>query len=378
MSLLPRLCLILSVLASALMPLTAWPQKDQQTVLIGVLGPMTFHRGKNVRDAAQFAVDRVNQQGLQINGKNIRLELFVVDDKNELNLSVLAARAAVAAGVIGVIGPLTTDASIATIKILSDAGIAQMATSAAGRQLVQLGYRNIFQFLGHSGFTADYLADSALKVAKARRIVVFGNDTVLGVELARNFIEAVKRRHGNIVDVDKISANSSDFNSVIAKIRKHNADLVYFAGVTPQSDAFAARLRQTALQTRLLVAAGGINAGFPHKTEQYPEGTLLLGSGTPVEKAADFKRLEPAYRSQYTTEILPYSWYTYDAVMMLVQAIKLANSTNPKLLSPLLHQMKYQGQSGNVSFTADGSAVNPSYTLFRAEQGRWKVLYSMP
>jgi branched-chain amino acid transport system substrate-binding protein len=378
MSLLPRLCFIISALVTALMPLPAWSQKDQQTVLIGVLGPMTFHRGKNMRDAAQFAVDRVNQQGLQINGKNIRLELFVVDDKNELNLSVLAAHAAVAAGVIGVIGPLTTDASVATVKILSDAGIAQMATSAAGRQLTQLGYRNIFQFLGHSGFTADYLADSALKISKAQRIVVLDNDTILGIELAKNFIAAITRRHGNVVDTDKISANSSDFNSTIAKIRTHKADLVYFAGVTPQSDAFAARLRQTGLHTQLLVAAGGINAGFPHKTEQYPEGTLLLGSGTPVEKAADFKRLEPAYRSQYTTEILPYSWYTYDAVMMLVQAMKQANSTDPKLLPPLLHQMKYPGQSGNVSFAADGSAVNPSYTLFRAEQGRWKALYTMP
>src|SRR5450830_1074343 len=82
-------------------------------VLIGLIGPMSIVPGAISRDAAQFAVERINRQGLRINGKNVTLKLFIADDKNDVNLAAIDARAAVAAGVVGVIGHLTTDASMA-------------------------------------------------------------------------------------------------------------------------------------------------------------------------------------------------------------------------------------------------------------------------
>lgn len=349
-----------------------------QTVLIGVIGPMTIPRGESTRDAAQFAVDRINAQGLRIGDKNVQLKLFLADDKNDLNLAVINARAAVAAGVVGVIGHLTTDASIAAAKIYNEAGVAQLSPTAAGREFTQLGYSTVFQLLGHSEYTAQYLAETAIKVLRAKRIMLIDNDTLLGKALARGFLTAVSRQGGQVVESEKINAKSSDFNAAIAKITSSGADLVFFAGVAPQTNAFATRLRQLGLQTRLLLAGGAINPLFPRKTEEYPEGTLVLVNGNPVEKVPNFKRLEQAYREKYTSPLIPQTWFAYDAVDMLVEAMKRAGSTNPRLLSPILHQMKFNGLSGTISFAADGSLAAPPYTLYRAEQGSWKTLNTLP
>lgn len=356
----------------------AQTRDDNRTVLIGVIGPMSMPRGQSSRDAAQMAVDRINSQGLRVNGKNVTLKLFVADDKNDLNLAVIAARAAIAAGVVGVIGHLTTDASIATARIYNEAGIAQMSPTAAGREFTQLGYSTTFQMLGHSDYTAQYLAETAVKVLRAKRIMLIDNDTVLGKALAKSFTAAVARLGGIIVETDRINVRSSDFNNTMSKIRNSDADLVFFAGVVPQSIAFAARLRQLGLRTKLLLAGGAINPDFPHKTEEYPDGTLVLVNGNPVERVPDFKRLEKQYRDKYTSPLIPQSWFAYDAVDMLVEAMKRTDSLNPRLLTPALHQMKFNGLSGPISFTADGSMENPRYTLYRAEQQRWKTLNTLP
>jgi len=351
---------------------------QQQTVMIGVAAPMSMAPGQSMRDAVQFALEHINHQGLRIDGKSVTLKMFLVDDKNDPNLAVLGARAAVSAGVVGVIGHLSTDTSVAAAKVYSDAGIPQLSPTAAGREFTRQGYQTVFQLLGHSEHAAPYLAETAIKMLRAKRIMLIDNDTSLGRELARNFGTAVTRLGGNLVDTDRINFKSSDFNNAVSKIRNSDADLVFFAGVVPQSSALAARFQQIGLHTQLLLAGGAINPQFPQKSEEYPDGTLVLVQGNPVEKAPDFKRLEKEYRQKYTSPLIPLTWVAYDAVAMLVEAMKRTDSLSPSVLSVALHQMKYSGLSGSISFAADGSRDNPRYTLYRAEQKTWKTLNTLP
>lgn len=293
-------------------------------------------------------------------------------------MAVSGARAAIAAGVIGVIGHLTTETSTAAAAVYNRSGVPQLSSTAAGRSFTQQGYSNVFQMVGHSGYTGRYLAETAVKFLHAQRIMLIDNDTVLGKELASSFKTAVVRLGGVIAETDSINAKSSDFNTLIAKIRSSNPDMIYFAGVTPQSNAFSIRLRQAGLRTPLLLGGAAINPEFPNNTEEYPEGTLLMVSGNPIEKALDFKRVEKIYREKFATALIPFTWITCDAVEILVEAMKRTNSLDPAQLSPELHQMKFKGLSGTISFAADGSLENPPYAVYRAEKGRWKTVSTLP
>lgn len=302
----------------------------------------------------------------------------MIDDKNDPNLAILSAHAAVAAGVIAVIGHLNTDASIAAAKIYNDAGIPQLTPTAAGRKLTQLGYANMFQMLGHTGYTGQYLADIACHVLHAQRIMLIENNAIFDQELGKNFTDALHNGGQRVVETDSINIKKSDFNSTIAKIIASHPDLIFFTGITPQSGAFAKHLQEVGVGTQLLLAGGAVNAQFPKHTDEYPDHTLLLAAGNPIEKAPDFKHLEKSYGDAFSSALLPHSWRTYDALAMLVEAMKLTNSLDPHRLSPALHQMKFKGLSGTLSFATDGSLRNPTYTLYRAEQGHWKMIRPLP
>jgi len=373
-----RLGLATLVFALSAMPILTRAQASNQTVLIGVIGPMSTPRGQSMRDAAQFAIDHINQQGLQIHGKSIALKLLVIDDKNDSNLAAIGAHAAVASGVVGVIGHLTSEASMVGAKIYSDAGIAMLSPTAASRKLTQMGYLNLFQMLGHTGYTGQYLAEVAIKILHAKRILLVDNASLYSQELGTQFTSVVRKDGECIVETDTINFNTSDFNSTITKIRNGHPDLIFFTGVTPQSGAFAKRLQQVGVSTPLLLASGSINPQFPDHTEDYRDNTLLLIASNPMDKVPDHKRLEKMYRQKFTSPLLPQSWLAYDAVTMLVDAMKLNNSLDPNLLSPTLHRMTFKGLAGTISFNADGSLANPPYTLYRAVEGHWEMITTFP
>ena len=81
------------------------------TLKIGVLTPQTGPfalRGKDLVNGAQLAVDEINASGYKIQGKPVKLELVIVDDKGEVDAAKQGAEKLLADGVTAVIGPLNT------------------------------------------------------------------------------------------------------------------------------------------------------------------------------------------------------------------------------------------------------------------------------
>lgn len=365
-------------MASFSAPAPVPEQKERtRTVLIGFPWEVNVSRRKSALDAAQLAVDDANKKNIRIKGEKVFFKLFVADDKNSPNMAILAAHAMVAAGVVGVVGHLTTDTSIAAAKIYSDAGIPQISPTATGRPFTQLGYRTVFQLLGHSDITSMHLADSILNTIKAKRVMLIDNDTVLGRSLVTSVNRELVKRGGAVAATDTINALSSDFVTSMAKIKDAAVDVVLFASVVPQTIEFSRRMRQLGNNQALLLAGGAINPEFPDAGE-YAEGTWLLVSGLPPEKIPGLKSLEKRYKENFTTSILPQSLFVYDAVGVLIEAMRHTDSLDPSKLVRELHEIKYNGISGVVSFDREGSLNSPPYTLYQVRQKKWITVRVFP
>jgi branched-chain amino acid transport system substrate-binding protein len=79
------------------------------------------------------------------------------------------------------------------------------------------------------------------------------------------------------------------------------------------------------------------------------------------KKMADFRT---RFKSETGEEIKLYAPYTYDATMVMVEAMKKANSADPKAYLPELAKIKYEGVTGPIAFDKNGDIVNGTLTLF--------------
>ena len=348
-----------------------------QTVLIGFAGGLGKKTQSNLsysaRDGAQMAVDDANQRKLQIGGRPVFFKLLVADDQSDVNFARVTAKSFVASGVAGVIGHNTTDTSVAAAPIYADAGIPQLSPTSTGRQFTQGGYRTAFQLLGHSDITSILLAKVSLDMLKAKRVAVIDNGTALGAALAEVFLRQVKQDGGLVVLRDTVNSKTSDFNGVLSRVKSEGADLLLFTGVGPQAVAFSQHCQRLGVNSTLLLSGGAVNLEFPD-SGPYPEGTHLLLHGLPVESRPGYAQFEKAYSKKFDSPLTAYAMFSYDAVGMLIEALRKNNSVDPKAAVETLHNMQYKGISGTVSFAVDGSQNNPPYTLYRISQRKWQVV----
>lgn len=128
--------LALSSLASAV------AQADQ-TVLIGLAGPLTgpsARIGKDLENGAQLAIDQANAKHPKINGEAVTFKLVSEDDQSDPRTAVTVSQRLVDEGVVGVVGHWNTGTSIPAARVYHDAGIAQVAPVATGHAYTQQGF----------------------------------------------------------------------------------------------------------------------------------------------------------------------------------------------------------------------------------------------
>jgi len=69
-----------------------------------------------------------------------------------------------------------------------------------------------------------------------------------------------------------------------------------------------------------------------------------------------------------------YSPYTYDATFVLVDAMKRANSWDPKVYTPFLAKTNYKGVTANIAFEPNGELKNAATTLYTYKGGKKTAL----
>ncbi|SIK98357.1 Leucine-, isoleucine-, valine-, threonine-, and alanine-binding protein precursor [Mycobacteroides abscessus subsp. abscessus] len=59
-----------------------------------------------------------------------------------------------------------------------------------------------------------------------------------------------------------------------------------------------------------------------------------------------------------------YAPYVYDAMMVMVEAMKKANSSDPAKYGPELYKISYKGVTGPITFDKNGDIKNGALTLY--------------
>jgi len=90
-----------------------------------------------------------------------------------------------------------------------------------------------------------------------------------------------------------------------------------------------------------------------------------------MEAGADF---EKRYQARFNAPVQIYAPFTYDAVGVIVDAMKRANSTDTAAILAEMPKTNYKGVIGNIAFDEKGDMKEGTITLYEYKDKKKSVL----
>jgi branched-chain amino acid transport system substrate-binding protein len=359
-----------NTLAAACMALMGFAAQAQEVVKIGHVAPLSGAQasfGKDNENGARMAVDDLNAQGVTIGGKKIKFELVPEDDAADPKQGTAAAQKLCDAKVSGVVGHLNSGTSIPAAKIYNKCGIPQITPSSTNPQLTQLGYKTTFRLLANDNELGAGLAMHAAKKLNLKRIAVIDDRTAYGTGIAEVFKKTALANGIQIVDEQATNDKATDFMSILTAIKGKKPDGIFFGGMGPQAGPMLRQMQQLGLGKVALFGGDGVcTAELPSfaANAKTIENVVCAVGGAALDKLPKGVEWKKRYDAKFPGQFQIYSAYSYDAAMVLVDAMKRANSTNPAVYGPKLFETDYQGVSAHIQFEPNGELKNPAMTLY--------------
>jgi len=375
-----QLKLTLTAVAALAVLAGAASAQDVQVVKIGHVAPMSgaqAHYGKDNENGARMAVEDLNTQNIVIGGKKIKWELAAEDDAADPKQGTAAAQKLCDAKVAGVVGHLNSGTTIPAAKVYNDCGIPHITGAATNPNLTKPGYKTTYRIISNDNALGAGLAFYAADTLKLKRVAVIDDRTAYGQGVADVFKKIAASKGITVVDEQFTTDKATDFMAILTSIKAKNPDGIFFGGMDPQGGPMLRQMEQLGLGNVKYFGGDGICTSELAKLAagaKTLENVVCAEGGASLAKMPGGEAWKKRYDAKYPSQFQVYSPYTYDATFVLVDAMKRANSVDPKVYTPKLIETNFQGVTAKIAFEPNGELKNPAITLYTYKDGKKTAL----
>ena len=350
--------------------------QDTQVIKIGHVGPVSgpqAHYGKDNENGARMAIDELNTQNIVINGKKIKWEIQAEDDAADPKQGTAAAQKLCDAKVAGVVGHLNSGTTIPASKVYNDCGIPHVTGAATNPALTKPGYKTTFRIIANDNALGAGLAFYAVDTLKLKTVAVVDDRTAYGQGVAEVFKKTAAAKGMKVVDEQFTTDKATDFMAILTAIKAKNPDAIFFGGMHPQAAPMLRQMEQLGMNNVKYFGGDGI---CTQEIIQLVAGAKTLGNvicaegGSSLDKMPGGKAWKAKYDAKYPGQFQVYSPYTYDATFLIVDAMKRANSVDPKVYTAELAKSNFKGVTSTIQFEPNGEMKNPSISLYIYKDGK--------
>jgi branched-chain amino acid transport system substrate-binding protein len=365
-----RFAALIALLAS----FAAHAANEPQTIVkIGHIAPLTgesANMGKDDQNGAVLAIEELNKKGISLAGKKLVFQLDSEDNAADPRTATNVAQKLVDSGVVAVIDGQLSSTAIPDARIYANAGIPQIANAASDPELTKLGYSTVFRIVGTDSQQGPALADYAIKKLHYKTFAVQDDSTAYGHGLAEAFANEVKKQGGRVVYRGGNSNKQVDFKGILTTIKGLHPDALFYAGEEATTAPIFKQAIELGLTSKLLTGDSGCVDELAKLT-----GTAATDRLTCSEPDTAFSLIHggDAFAARYTARfhqaIVDYAPYSYDAVMLIADAIERAQSVQPKDIQAALKTSDYQGITVRVKFDQYGDLAHPVVSISKYVKG---------
>ncbi len=347
------------------------PAAGATEVKIGHVGPLTggiAHLGKDNENGARLAVEEANAAGIKIDGKDVKFTLVAEDDQADPKVGTTVAQKLVDAKVAGVVGHLNSGTSIPASPIYNGAGIPVISGSATNPKLTEQGYKNQFRVVGRDDQQGPAIASYIATEKKPKVVAVIDDATAYGEGIANEVEKTLKGAKIQVLPREKGTDKTTDWKAVLTKLRGRNPDAVFYGGMDATGGPLLKQGRELGMKAVFSFGDGACTDKMKELAGAASEGLLCSQAGIPPQAAS--KKFLDAFKKKFGNEPIIYAPFTYDATNLLIEAMKKANSADPKTYLPELQKISYSGATGPIAFDDKGDRKDAEITIFTMKGGK--------
>jgi branched-chain amino acid transport system substrate-binding protein len=350
--------LIAAFIMTGALPLTSSSARaaDADSIPIGLSTALTGNQaalGQHDRWGVELAISEINTAG-GIQGR--ALKLYVAD--NQCN----PAEAVKAAGVlldqdkvVALLGCLCSSATLATMPLVQRTKIpflVPISTAAAITQQAGVGGNPwVFKTSPTDPRMADALFSYLAKSRPIKRVAILAEDTDYGRGGAQAVQGAAKANGMEVVSADFFQLGTPDFTAVLTKLAAEKPDVIaFYSGGTDNNNYIRQQIGfglHIPLTGRVDLASLQINAAERRAIQEgLLDGTTSVWPYDYRIDTAANKGFAAKFKAKYGTDPVQHSFYSYEATLMLAEAMKRAGSAEPEAVRAALESSKFQSALG--------------------------------
>jgi branched-chain amino acid transport system substrate-binding protein len=350
-------------------------------VKIGFLGALTGDVamfGKPTLDGMKMAAEEINAAG-GVLGKKI--EIVEADNRGDKQEGASVTQKFISRdGVTAIVGDPTTGITKVAAPIAQKAGVVLLSAGATGPGVVEVGdfiFRNTLLDSIAIPACIEYFAKD-LGFKKVAIVTSDNNDYSVG--LSQTFRDAAAKVPAiKIVADEKVKDGDKDFSAQITNIKAKKPDVILFSGYYTEGALIMKEARKQGLKAPMFGGDGLFSPKFIELGGPAVEGSMsALGFSTEQATPETAKFIE-TYKAKMNAEPGLFDAQGYDAVMLLVDAMKRANSVDPKVFKDALAKTKnFAGVSGTISMQANREPIKSPLSLLAVKDGKFVLKAKVP
>jgi len=319
-------------------------------IKVGILLPLTgtfAAVAETQKQGALLAIDVVNKRGgLNMPWGKVKVEGVVDDDEAKLDVGVRRFRYMVSEGVKGVGGQTWAPLAYAINAIVSKEPLPYFPICVMAKEAFQKGKMADGTFAAaYSPWTVGYMAgESAVKTLGKKRVYFLARSDSWGWDMRDGAYAAAKEFGGEIVGYDEVSLGTSDFTTVLQKVRAAKPDVFIAAQFAADAVALLKQVQQMGLGNEMTI----FNAFITNVVAQGVPAEALKDvyamhyfyydlSGFPDKEAAkSAQEFTDLFRAAYQTPPDAYAAMAYIAYTEMLKGFEAAKSFDPQKVSAAL------------------------------------------
>lgn len=343
----------------------------QESIKLGFIGPLTggnAQQGLGARNGFLLAIKQANEAGYPF-----RVEGVTLDDASDPAVGVSAALKLVNdKQVAAVTAHWNSPVALATTPVFNRYQMPTIIWGAISPKITEANLPVVTRVTPTLEQENRPLAEWLAKSFNKKKMAIISDTSDYGVANTNAMSQFFAAAGGTVISKAAAPVGTTDFQTMLTKIKSDNPDVIYFGGVITEAALVRKQMAALGMSQIPMAAISGVHDPKYVEIAGTAANNTVVSSPRVPESSA-LQAFQKAYEAAGFSESAgPYAKYAYDAANIMLKVIKENGYKDKAKVAKAIRAIKYDGALGQTEFDQKGQTKLPVVIdIKEARDGKW-------